>query len=347
MNKTISSVVKGRFIKFGLIFMLVGIILPFLLLNIILSNEFRIDSIKWVSIPLMIIAALVTISIWSRLIYSGIRRKNFSEMSRSVTVLSSFFVWFAYVLIKNGNNLSNLVYFTLQYAGYFVLLFSLFALWRVVLLHAGVHVRFILKNRQYRRLFIAIIGVYALFYLFASGMFLLPNSEKLPNSTNGFIQMYESYGLLTSWPTVEFWWPTVSLAGSLSLDALLLFVTITGFMGISMTLLIYGWRTSSNQNFGIKGMGSTVGSGVAVTFVSFSCCSLPFLYPLLLLLLSSTAAESMAALMVHQAGLFFNLMQMAILSLMSITVIFMVTRLKRVEANACKVGLMNLNQLEN
>jgi hypothetical protein len=340
MNKTASSVVKDRFIKFGFVFLLVGITLPFILLGIIQSNEFRIDSIQWLSIPLMIIAALVTISIWSRLIYSGIQRKNISETSRSVVVLSSFFVWFAFVLIKNGNNLSNLVYFTLHYAGYFVLLFSLFALWRVVLLHAGGPVRSILKNHQYRRLFIGIIGVYGLFYLFASGMFLLPNSEKLPNSTNGFIQMYDSYGLLTSWPTMEFWLPAVSLAGSLSLDALLLFVTITGFMGTSMTLLIYGWRTSSNQNFGVKGVSSTVGSGVAVTFVSFSCCSLPLLYPLLLLLLSSTAAESMAALMVHQAGLLFNLMQMAILSLMAVTVIYMAKRLKQIHVT-CEVGSMN------
>jgi hypothetical protein len=279
MNKIITSIVKDRIITFGLLILLAGIVLPFLLLDIIQSNEFRIDSIKWVSIPLMIIAALVTISIWSRLIYSGIQRKNFSETSSSVIVLCSFFVWFAYVLIKNGNDLSNLVYFTLHYSGYFVLLFSLFALWIVVLLHAGGPVRSILKNRQYSILFIGILGVYALFYLFASGMVLLPTSEKLPNS-DGFIQVYESYGLLTSWPTVEFWWPAVSLAGSLSVDALLILVTITSFMAISMTLLIYGWRSTSNRNFGIKGMGSTVGSGVAVTLVSFSCCSLPLLYPL-------------------------------------------------------------------
>jgi ABC-type uncharacterized transport system permease subunit len=139
---------------------------------------------------------------------------------------------------------------------------------------------------------------------------------------------------------MEFWWPAVSLAGSLSLDAFLLFVTITGFMAISMTLLIYGWRVSSNRSYGIKGVSSTVGSGVAVTFVSFSCCSLPLLYPLLLLFLSSTAAESMAALMVHEAGLLFNLMQMAILSLMAVMVIYMAEQLKRVNVT-CKVGSTN------
>jgi hypothetical protein len=344
MNKTIFSVVKNNLIKFGFVILLAGIILPFFMLDIVQSIGFRSyiesDSIEWLSIPLMILAALVTISIWSRLIYLGIRKKHSKEMMRSVTVLGSFFVWFVFVLIKNEYYSSNSVYFTLQYAGYFVLIFSLFALWRVVLLHTGGHLRSILKTSQYRRLFIGIIGVYGLFYLFASGMFLLPNSEKLPSSTNGFIQTYESYGLLTSWPNMEFWWPAVSLAGSVSLDALLLFITITGFMAISMTLLIYGWRSSSNRNFGIKGVSSTVGSGMAVTFVSFSCCSLPLLYPLLLLFLSTAAAESMAALMVHEAGLLFNLMQMAILSLMAVMVIFMATRLERVNVT-CKVGSTN------
>jgi hypothetical protein len=44
----------------------------------------------------------------------------------------------------------------------------------------------------------------------------------------------------------------------------------------------------------------------------------------------------MAALMVHEAGLLFNLMQMAILSLMAVTVIFMATRLKRINTT-CKL----------
>jgi hypothetical protein len=333
MNKIIFSTEKDRIITSGFIILLVGILL-FLVFDIVQSSGFRsfIESfsIEWVSIPLMIIAALVTVSIWSRLIYSGIQKKNVIEMTRSITVLGSFFVWFAFVLIKNEYSSSDSVYFTLQYAGYFVLIFSLFALWRVVLLHTGDHLRAILKNRQYRRIFIGIIAVYGLFSLLVSEMVLLPNSENLPASTNGFIKPYGSYGLLTIWPGVYFWWPTVRIAGSLTVDALLMLVTISGFMGISVTLLIHGWRSSSNQNLDIKGMSSTVGSSVVATLASFSCCSLPLLYPLLLLVLSSTAAESMAGMMVHQAGLFFNLIQMTILSLMTVTVIFMAKRFERV-----------------
>jgi hypothetical protein len=146
------------------------------------------------------------------------------------------------------------------------------------------------------------------------------------------------FGPLTFWPNVEFWWPEIQIFGALSVGTLLLLLTIAGFMGISIVLLIYGWRSSTSKSFGVKAVGSTTGSSMAITATSFCCCCLPVLYPILALLVGSTAAESLTLLLVNSSGPLFNLIQMAILSLMAVTAISAADRLNRVFSSTCELG---------
>jgi hypothetical protein len=291
------------------------------------------DPTQWIIGGLTIIAALITIGIWGKLIHSGIRRQNTTEMMRSITVLISFLLWFALVAIQHwvlSREANPLIYFVSIGLGYLVLPYALISLWRVVLLHAGSHLRTIFKVSLYRMILIGATIAYSLFYLFASGLLAPPDPEDPPLPNYGFINWQESYGPLTFWPNVEFWWPEIQIFGALSIGTLLLLVTIAGFMGISIVLLIYGWRSRTSKSFGVKAMGSTTGSSMAIAATSFCCCCLPVLYPILALLVGSTAAESLTLLLVNSSGPLFNLIQMAVLSLMAVTAISAADRLNRV-----------------
>jgi hypothetical protein len=278
----------------------------------------------WMFTLLMMIAAIISLTIWSRFLYIGIRHKNLQETMISITAFYSLFIWFAWVLIQNWASFSNYTLYTVSLnLGYVVLIFAHVALWRVVLFYSGDLLRFILKIRKYRVLFIITLVLYAIFYLLASGMFLFPPAEQQPNA---FFNLYTSYGLLSVWPSISFGWPLLHLAGTITLDALLILTTITSFMATSITFFVYNWRSNSVKS--MRMVGSTAGSSAAITFTSFACCSLPLQYPLLTLLIGSTAAQSLSYRIIHEPGPLFSLFQIAILSLVTVTTVFAANRLR-------------------
>lgn len=289
----------------------------------------------WITVPIILIAAIVTVGIWGRLFYSGMKRRSGKEIVRSFTVLVSFFAWFALVALQNWGSADFQIYTMTETAGYVILPFALIALWRFVSLHIGNQLHHVLGNRKYRILFTGILILYGVFYLFVSGIVVSP--EVVDVNPNGFFVIYFSRGILAVWPSAGFGWPTVGLAGSMSLDAGLIFLTVTTLMGITIILLVYGWRLSANRQFCMKGVSGTVGSSMGIAAVSFSCCSLPVLYPLLLLLFNTATAEYLSSLMLNESGMLFNVLQMTVLSLMAMTTIFIADRVKRIDSNACKI----------
>jgi hypothetical protein len=158
--------------------------------------------------------------------------------------------------------------------------------------------------------------------VFASGMFVFPPVEDKLHQN--FINLYSSYSLLTEWPSLSFGIQKVNLAGTITLDLLLLLVTISFFMAVNIVLLFNNWRANSGKN--MKMFGSTAGSTAAITLSSFSCCSLPLLYPLLTVLAGSTAAKSLSYRMIHESGVLFNLLQIMILSLVTVTSVWLSKR---------------------
>jgi hypothetical protein len=337
MNHTKKFSVPLKTAKRSVIAMLIGIIFPWLMINRVQAHDFEnhssSDPTQWIIGSLMFIAAVVTIGIWSKLIYSASRRKVYPEMMRSITVLSSFILWFALIAVQQWvvSREADLFMYSLAFGlGYFVLPFALFALWRVVLFHAGSYIRSILKIRRYWILLIGTTILYGLFYLFASGLVAPPDPEDPPLPDQGFFGTSEFYGPLTFWPNIEFWWPGVNLFGAVSVGTLFMLITLAGFMAISVVLLVYNWRSRKNKSFHIKEIGGTTGSSMVIASTSFCCCCLPVLYPLLGLLVGSTAAESLSLFLVKSSGPLFNLVQFAILSMMTVTAISASKRLSPV-----------------
>jgi hypothetical protein len=326
--------VKNRFYR-HLFFYLVGFFLLLTIVNFWVQNQ-SVQSTKtifqWLLIGLMITAAVATISIWVKFIYSGIRAQQFQQVTRSSTVLLSFILWFALLNLQQwtfSHPINKFVYSMIFGLGYFVLPFCFYALWRLVFMHTKRYLSIILKIQRYRLLFVSSIVVYFLFYLFMSGLVESPD-PKQPLPDDGYFRKIQLFGLLSYWPSVEFWWPAINLTGSVSLGSLMLIFTLAGFVGMSIVFLVYNLRATS-QKKSLKAFGGTAGSSIGTIIAgSLGCCS--FLYPLLLPLFGSTAAtaaESLSFFMTDPSGLPFNVLQMGILSIIAATAISTASRLNR------------------
>jgi hypothetical protein len=279
---------------------------------------------QWISTGLMVSAGFITLSIWVKLILDGFRDRNVVALTRSATALSSMLIWILVVFILNWSAEANSPLYSLSLnLGYIVVLFTLICVWRVLWLQLAPYFQDILKSPRLIVSFTLTFLLYSVFYLFASGMLVFPpKNERLHES---FINLYTSYSLLTEWPSLSFGLHQVNLAGTITLDALLLLITISFFMAANIILLSTSWRNIKGTKR--KLAGSAAGSTAAITLSSFSCCSLPLLYPLLTVLAGSTAAQSLSYQMIHESGVLFNLFQMMILSLVTITSIGLAKRL--------------------
>jgi hypothetical protein len=295
-------------------------------------HEANIDLMEWIIGGLTVMSIIIIVTIWGGLLRSAYREKNHRAFLSSFTVFLAFILWFALIATQHW------VYLVSMGFGYIVLPFALIALWRAVLLHVRGHLIQILHLPGYRKLLIGSIIVYGIFYLFGSGLVSPPDPEDPPLPTYGYVASYESYGPLTVWPNFEFWWPLINLYGAVSVGTLMMLLTIAGFMGISIVLVVYNWKFGAAKSPDLKDIGGTVGSSVAVTMTSFCCCCFPVIYPLLILLLGSAATETLTVTLVSASGPLFNFIQMAILSLMAKTAISAAKRLDQIHSGTCAIN---------
>jgi methionine-rich copper-binding protein CopC len=273
--------------------------------------------IDWVSSLLMFTFGGISLRIWGKGIYQSFVYKDRVTLMRLITLIGSLLVWLGIVLIQNRISAQTELYEFTQKAGYFILPFALFALWRVVLHQTKSRIQGFSKHIRYRIILIFGIIGYSLFYLFASGMLYVPEAENA-NNANGYSYFFYSQGFLTAWPNIEFWWPSL-LAGSFRLDGLMIYLTFVGFMGINMGSLIRLWmfrREKASQTRSVKTTSQTLGIGLVTAVLTSACCSLPLFYPILLLVLSLPVADALTYQLMDESGMLFNLLQIMMLSLM-------------------------------
>ncbi|SDJ12579.1 hypothetical protein [Alteribacillus bidgolensis] len=297
------------------------------------------EIVDWVRNVVIIGSLLLLGSIWGTFLYVGVRHKQGRTVMRSITIIGLFLVWLFIIWIQeslysSGSvvNIASLPF----YAGYLVFPLTLVALWRIVYLHIGIYIHYLLTFPWYRIVVGSTTLVYGAFYLFASGMLTIadPNTSKVLEQ--GYIKVSQTYGPLSIWPSIEFWWPPLHLFGNISVAGLFLFASFVGLVGVALGFVIYQWRLK--KKWDMKTMGSTMGSSVAVTATCFVSCSLPAIYPLLLVLFGSATADPLSRLLTNESGWLVNLVQMATLSLMAASVIYIGQRLKGMEkqtSNKC------------
>lgn len=199
------------------------------------------------------------------------------------------------------------------------------------------HLSYILKINSYRILFVFSTIGYSIFYLLASGWVSPPDPEDPPLPRTGFIGFYENYGPLTFWPNIEFWLPSINLFGAISIGALLMMLTLSGFMAISVLLFVYSLKVKRQNKLNLHAIGNGTGSSISLTATSFCCCCLPVLYPVLSLLIGSTAAETLSLLLISSSSPLFNMIQTAVLSLMALSVISLSKNIDVLNSGQCEI----------
>lgn len=270
--------------------------------------------VDWVNIVLIIVLGLVFFLVWTSVIYRGLRKMESAFVVRAMNSFVSLAIWLVLILIQLLMPMNTKVYANTLFIGYFVLVFSLISLWRLVLFQTSKQMKELFKVQLYRRFFVGVSLVYALFYLFATGMITKVDSATF--SQPG-ITMTDSFGPLTIWPTMELFFPNMTLFATISVGTILIMITITGLTGIGLTLLFYRWQQNKKD---VRSIGRTAGISFIIPIASFSCCSLPLFYPLIVLFIGTTAAESVTALLMDWTGVLFNLIQVTIFSFLVITI---------------------------
>lgn len=295
---------------------------------------------------ILLIALIILIGfIWFKIYIYFHKDKNITGIIRSVTVILSFILWFLVIGIQHwvlGREYSPLLYTIIYSMGIIVLPFSLFSLWRLAYSQSLEYLRDFLKKPKYLLVFLGVVVFYSLFYLFASGLFsaswlALPSADDLPVSSKSFLTFSQTYGPLTMWYTLDFWSSTLKLYGAISVGTLLMMLTVSMLMALNILLVLYSWKLKNDKIKHIPALSGATGSSVAIAATSFCCCCLPALYPVLVLLFGSAAAETLSISLINSSGPLFNVIQIGSLSFILLSILTSTKLIKSMEQDSCEL----------
>jgi hypothetical protein len=280
-----------------------------------------------------------------KFIFPFIKIKNLNGIIRFITVVFSFILWLLVIGIEHWileRDYSRLLY-TINYSiGYILLPFTLFSLWRLAYSQSWKYLRDFLKKPRYLTVFLGVLVFYCLFYLFASGLFsaswlALPSADDLPVSSNSFYTFSQTYGPLTMWYTIDIWISPLKLYGALSVGTLLMMLTVSMLMALNVLLVLYSLKLKNDKIKHIPAISGATGSSVAIAATSFCCCCLPALYPVLVLLFGSAAAETLSISLIDSSGPLFNVIQIGSLSFILLSVLTSTKVIKSMEEDLCTI----------
>lgn len=117
--------------------------------------------------------------------------------------------------------------------------------------------------------------VFAVFFLFSSGLFSVNPDPGVNPPTTPVVTTAQFANPLIVWPAVEFYLPSIPLAGALSVGTALVIVVLTGLVGVNSVLATRVWQsdTTFTSTQGLVG-------AVATTGATACCCCGPALYGL-------------------------------------------------------------------
>jgi hypothetical protein len=295
------------------------------------------DILTWVAIVLVGL-------IWVKIIAYFVKEKNSKGTIRSITAIISLILWFVVIGIQHWvlNQYYPLLDKITYTIGLLVLPFALISLWRLISLQAYKYLRIILKKPRSLLIFLGVLFLYSMFYLFASGLFsaswlALPSADDVPVHSKGFLIFSQTYGPLTMWYTVDFWIPIFKIYGVLSIGTFLLMLAVSIFMATNAVLLLYSWKLKKDKIKSMKSLVGATGSSSAIAGTSFCCCCLPALYPVMSLLFGSAAAETLSIALIDSSGPLFNMIQIGLLSLMTLSVLTISKAIKSMEEDLCEL----------
>lgn len=136
-----------------------------------------------------------------------------------------------------------------------------------------------------RRVSLLVASLVTVFLLFSAGLFTVNPDEGVNAPTTAFVTVAEFADPLVVWPAVEFYLPSIPLAGAMSIGTALLIGLLVGLVAVNTALVTSVWQ----RNLSVNSTGGVLGS-VATTGATACCCCGPAAYALTSSVLGLTAS---------------------------------------------------------
>lgn len=124
-----------------------------------------------------------------------------------------------------------------------------------------------------RRVGVIVAGMFGVFFLFSAGLVPVNPEQGVNSPTGAFVISAEFANPLVLWPAVEFYLPSIPLAGAMSIGTAILLSILVGLIGLDATLLTAVWQ----QDLELSSSGGLFG-GLATTGATACCCCGPAVY---------------------------------------------------------------------
>jgi hypothetical protein len=129
--------------------------------------------------------------------------------------------------------------------------------------------------------------LFAVFFLFSAGTVTLNPDSGVGAPTESLVVFLPVQDPLVAWPAVEFVFPSVPLAGFLSVGTVLLMALLGTLVAVNVGVLVQQWRSGASGDSGTTALGMAASSGATAC-----CCCAPAFYGVLSVLFGSAASPA-------------------------------------------------------
>lgn len=168
-----------------------------------------------------------------------------------------------------------------------------YILWRDCL---GV-IRPVLRDRAARRFGGGVALTVAIFFMFAAGFFSFFPEEGVNAPETATVAVLPTLFPLVTWPTVEWFFPSIPFVGMLSIGVLIVVGMISVLIGLNAAMTARIWVSREQTEL----TGSTAGTAAFVGANACSCCG-PIVGQFIILIVGSSAAAPVYWLFVDLAS---------------------------------------------
>ncbi|WP_232688379.1 hypothetical protein [Halobacterium zhouii] len=132
--------------------------------------------------------------------------------------------------------------------------------------------------------------LFSVFFAFSSGTVTLNPDNGVGLPTDPLVVVMPVSDPLVAWPAVEFVFPSIPLAGYVSVGTLLLMVILGGLVALNVGVLAQQWRaTAARRASEADGTRTSALGMLATTGATACCCCAPAFYGVLSVLLGASA----------------------------------------------------------
>ena len=192
-------------------------------------------------------------------------------------------------------------------------------------------IRSVLQDRTARWFGSGVALTVALFFMFAAGFFSFVPEEGLNAPQTATITTLPTLFPLVTWPTLEWFFPTIPFVGMISIGVLIIIGMLGGLIGLNAAIAARLW-TAGGQTEVTE---STVGTAAFVGANACSCCG-PIIGQFVILIAGSSAAAPIYWLFVDLASPAGTLFLVTSIALLTGSLLHAVKSL--VNSPACKIS---------